>query len=760
MSENDNKPIPGTNPGTNPEMNRNESSQPETGQTINTETPISWDENGQPVSQQFNDVYFSKVSGIEETRYVFLEGNQLPIRWNDNDSSNDSSNNSSNASSHRHFTIAETGFGTGLNFLCAWQLWRSSSRAQSSNLHFCSVEKFPLPQKDLQQALALWPELNDLATLLVAQYPPQPAQGFHRMVFDNGNVVLTIYFGEASEGFAQWLPIESPGEQVKALKCSYAGLHSAVDAWFLDGFAPAKNPAMWSEKLFSLIAQHSRTGTSFSTFTAAGIVRRGLSTEGFQCKKIKGFAHKREMLVGQFEQAPEPSDSETETPSHITELDLKQQAKSQLAVKHGIAPGCETSWHVMDQQRQSPPESICVIGAGLAGCQTAFALAQRHKKVYLVEKSDVLANAASGNLQGAVYGKLSPHPDPLSQFNLSAQIFANQFYRHHNFFQQCGQQCGVLHLAGSSREQAHYLQLAKRFAQQTDFARWIEQSETHEIAGLTLAYGGLLIPGAGWLAPRKLCEALSSHPNITILTNTNVTQLSKTEDCWQIISGAEEILRTDAVVVASAYDALQFSQTSHLPLKQIRGQVTYLPSTNPQRNLKMVVCGDGYIAPATHDSENARVHTLGATFTLKDFEPAVKAQDHQENLTKLQQICPDLHPTASEASQQSLKGRVGFRCTTPDYFPMVGPVADVAPFVERFAKLRRNASTVIDSPGLYHPGLYCNVGHGSRGLCYTPLCAELLASMICGELLPLSRDLTRSLHPGRFIVRDLARRKI
>lgn len=724
---------------------------------------VRWDENGQPISPQFDDVYFSKLSGIDETHYVFLEGNELPTRWLEKTSQHAS-----------HFAIGETGFGTGLNFLCAWKLWKSTALSKNSNLHFYSVEKFPLNRDELRRALNLWPTLSDLAQELIEQYPPQPARGFHRLILDQGNVTLTIFFGEASEGFSQWQAISNPGNLVKSQFHSLSGIPAKIDAWFLDGFAPAKNPEMWTEALFNSLANLSGPNTTFATFTAAGIVRRGLSAAGFDCRKIKGFAHKREMLIGQFSESAvqseltsseefssdgspsNPDGSRTKTDNTLRE----DAAKHKLELKYGIAPGKETSWHLTSFQHQQPAHTICVIGAGIAGCQTAFALAKRHKKVILIEKNQSIAAEASGNLQGAVYGKLSPHSDALSIFNLNAQIFANQFYQHHNFFNSCGDQCGVLHLANGHKEYKHYIKLADQYSLQKDFAEWISAEHTKDLTGLSLSSGGLFIAKAGWLNPRSLCEALTRSDNVSVHTNTEAKELVFENNKWKILSGSHEIAEVDAVVISSAHHALKFPQTAQLPLKQIRGQVTYLPAQHVERPINTVICGDGYIAPSTQASEDQHCHTLGATFTLKDFLPRITAEENLDNLAKLKSMAPELNEQIERLQPENLNARVGFRCTTPDYLPIVGPVPDRDPFIERFSLLRRNANTVVDSTGHYYPALYCNVGHGSRGLCYTPLCAELLASMICGELLPISRDMLRFLHPGRFIVRDLARRKI
>ncbi len=705
---------------------------------------IRWDESGRPHSDKFDDVYFSKESGVEESRYVFLEGNKLSERWSHQDTPKN------------HFSIFETGFGTGLNFLSAWHLWRSKPLSRKANLHFLSVEKYPLSASDLRRALSIWPELNELSDQLVKHYPPQPTKGMHRIVFEGGKIVLTLFFGDARDGLSEWLPIAAPGESVKGMPVSFGGNIPFADAWFLDGFTPAKNPDLWTQEIFDLIAQLSQENTSFATFTAAGHVRRGLTDAGFICSKQKGFGRKREMLSGVFNLHKEEFFEACES-----KRDEKQQTTEQ---RYNVAPGKEQSWHLRYVEADEDVKHVCIIGGGLAGCHSAFALANKNVQVTVLEKSKFLASGASGNAQGAVYGKLSPHTDPLSQLNLTAQIFANHFYANHGFFESCGQQCGVLHLAHNDRLTEHYTAIAKQYHdfeapttnENASFAKWIDKLQTEETCGLPLNNSGLFIAQAGWLNPAVLCQQLTQHKNINIETNAHVETLAFENGTWKIFGyDGKQLAQVDAVIIANAFDALRLEQSKFLPLKRIRGQVSYLPATSTTEKLKSVICGDGYIAP-----KQDQLHTIGATFTLKNFSESTNTEDHAANVEKLRALSQAIANDHDIALPVELSGRVGFRCTTPDYFPVVGPLPSVKPFVERFSKLRRNANTVVDSPGSYLPRLYCNLGHGSRGLCYMPLCSETLASVITGEFLPISRSLWRYLHPARFLVRDLARRKI
>lgn len=215
---------------------------------------------GVPRSEQFDDVYFSVSDGLAETRHVFLAGNNLPEAWE----------------GRADFTVCETGFGTGLNFLAVWKLWKAATPS-GARLTFISVEKYPLAATSIAEALAHWQE--DIGTeldALVEKYPEEKDGVFRIEIAED--VTLILVFGDVNDV----LPT----------------LETPVDCWFLDGFRPASNPDMWSETVFANMARLSRDGASFATFTAAGFVRRGLAAAGFDVRKVPGYGRKREMCVG------------------------------------------------------------------------------------------------------------------------------------------------------------------------------------------------------------------------------------------------------------------------------------------------------------------------------------------------------------------------------------------------------------------------------------------------------------------------------
>jgi tRNA 5-methylaminomethyl-2-thiouridine biosynthesis bifunctional protein len=223
---------------------------------------LEW-RDGLPYSTAFDDVYFSSDNGLLETEYVFIQGNALVERWQ--------------SLADNNFTIMETGFGTGLNFLCACKYWLEHAPANAVLL-FTSVEKYPLSHTDMHKALQHWPALKPIADQLLAQYESLLNTG-NASLF-NDRVTLQMLFGDATECLSE--------------------LDVKADAWFLDGFAPSKNPDMWQQALFEQLARLSHINSTFATFTSAGIVRRGLNAAGFEVHKQPGFGKKREMICGYF----------------------------------------------------------------------------------------------------------------------------------------------------------------------------------------------------------------------------------------------------------------------------------------------------------------------------------------------------------------------------------------------------------------------------------------------------------------------------
>ncbi|RYY01677.1 MAG: bifunctional tRNA (5-methylaminomethyl-2-thiouridine)(34)-methyltransferase MnmD/FAD-dependent 5-carboxymethylaminomethyl-2-thiouridine(34) oxidoreductase MnmC [Gammaproteobacteria bacterium] len=667
---------------------------------------LEWDEEGQPISAVFGDVYFSKANGLEETRHVFLHHNQLPERF-------------TALKDTQHFTVGETGFGSGLNFLAAWNLWLTTA-PKSAQLHFVSVEKYPLNKTDLTRAMSLWPELENLSNQLIDRYPTFVGNGFHRLKFLDGRIILTLIIDDAAEGFTKLLASTHP---------LFKNASTKFDAWFLDGFAPSKNPQMWSDDLFSCIKALSKPDTTAATFSAAAIVKNGLKAAGFSVQKVAGFGRKREMVKALFTAEPEALNPDD------------------FSYRGSFSP-YPVPWTIAKNQTVFTNKHALIIGGGLAGCHSARALAERGWQVKIIERHSELAQEGSGNPQGVLYAKLSPMEEAQAAFNLTSLQYALNFYR--PLWEKIGDNCGVLQLAYKKSEAELHEQLKNRFSNADQLVKFLNATQASDLAGINISQTGLFFPQAGWIDPRKLCAHLVDHPNIQINYDFQVREIHCIENNWQVFSEAGAIENSSVVIIATAKDTMHFEQANHLPIKSIRGQVTYFPQTENTPVLKTVVCAEGYIGPAQDG-----IYCTGATFNLKDSEAALRSNDHQTNLDNLRENLPEFDVMRSD----NLQGRVAFRCSLPDYLPCVGGLPIVDKLVEDFAPLRKNARAGITTAGSYWPGLYINIGHGARGLAYTPLCAELLASQINDEPIPLERELANALNPARFVIRDLTRNK-
>lgn len=653
---------------------------------------LEWGEDGAPYSSHFDDVYYSRNNGLEESRYVFLEGNNLRQRWTNE--------------TPEQFCIAETGFGTGLNFLLSWQLWLQQPEPRPG-LHYVSIEKFPLKKPDLARALAAWPELAPLTEQLLQVWPGL-LPGQHRLLLNKGRITLDLWW----EDVADALP-------------DLASHGSSVDAWYLDGFAPSRNEAMWQDSMYRAMSSLSRQGATFATFTAAGQVRRGMGAAGFKVQKVPGFGRKRESLRG--------------TLINSAEASLPRA----------------TPWD-LPQHRPPQPRRVMVVGAGLAGCSVAFALARRGIGVSLLDTGPV-AGQASGNEQGILYTRLSTRHSTLTDFALQSFRFAASLYQQMFAAEQLldgidGALRGSFHQHANLKDMAT---MQERLQAMPELAAVLSTEQAAQVLGVQPAQSGYWFPASGWLSPPAVCKTLIQHPAIELLDNCGTVSLQRQGDEWLARDGLDTISRASSVVICTGTSAHSMDELNWLPLQSIRGQTTHIPRSDISASLQAGFCHTGYIAPAREDR-----HCIGATFNLQDSDHQMRPEDHRTNIGKLAVALPAWREELARLDETKLSGRVGFRCASPDYLPIAGPVPDRASFLQCYAGLRKNARQVIPKRGEYVTGLYVNTAHGSRGLSSAPLVAEVLASQICSEPPPVSRELLRGLSPARFLMRDLSRNRI
>lgn len=650
---------------------------------------LVWEPGRVPFATRFGDVYYSRDDGLSESRHVFLGGCGFPEAWQSAD----------------QITVCELGFGTGLNFLVTWELWRRSRRP-GARLHYIAVEGFPLTLNELSECLEPWAEVGELASALLDIYPhPQP--GFQR-VFpkcgDSDDVVLTLLMGDAVEMLSQ-------------LECD-------VDAWFLDGFAPDKNAGMWQRKVFAEVARlsHTRNGGSvLATYSVAGDVRRGLDAVGFDVARAPGHGRKREMLRGRFRGAP------TTIKSHLQPWFAKAPA-----MRRGRA---------------------AIIGGGLAGANAAFALHRRGWETTVIDRRG-LARETSGNPTAAIMPRLTAGAAMDGRFYAAALRFAGDLFDEFpTAFHR--EQCGLLQLATTQAEAERQDAIATTGPLSRPMLTQVDAATASDVAGVALKYGGLHFPQSGWLEPSRLCAALARDSHA--LLDADVAKLVHQDGLWRIYDREGRMLfEADVVVLANALGARKLPQTSWLPLDARRGQVTFAPPTARSAALRCVLSYGGSITPVVRGT-----HSVGATFEPVDVDAAdramdVRAGDHAHNLSLLEDVVPGL---LAGVGADVLTGRAAVRCTSPDHLPIVGPLPVHTSFLTTFAELRHGHPWTSYPNADYLPGLYTLTGLGSHGVVSAPLAAELLASHITGESWPLERDLVNALHPSRFVVRDLKRQR-
>jgi tRNA 5-methylaminomethyl-2-thiouridine biosynthesis bifunctional protein len=285
----------------------------------------------------------------------------------------------------------------------------------------------------------------------------------------------------------------------------------------------------------------------------------------------------------------------------------------------------------------------------------------------------------------------------------------------------------------------------------------VDRTAAAELAGLAVPHAGLFFPSAGWVHPPALCRALLDRPGIRILREREALEITRTEAGWVVRDAETAIANAPVVVIAGGPETARFAQAGHLPLRAIRGQITLVPATSASRALRVVLCGEGYVAP-----ERESLHSLGATHKFRDREIDVRPAEHAENLERLARLAPALRAAlgGERLDPARLEGLAGLRCTSPDYLPIVGPVVGAAAFAQAYAPLSRDATLELDTVAPWLDGLYVNTAHGSRGLITAPLSGEMIAAYLEGEPAPLPRSVVEALHPSRFLLRALVRRRL
>lgn len=510
--------------------------------------PLIWREDGLPQSSLYGDVYFSSVDGLAETRAVFLAGCGLPERFT------------------QTFTVGELGFGSGLNIAALLDLWRREKPA-GARLHIFSIEAHPLDRDEAARILAHWPELGEAAQVLLDHWPGK-ARGFHRVDLPGFDAVLDLAVMDVIEALEAW--------------------DGAADAWFLDGFSPALNPAMWREEVLAAVASRSAPGARAGTFTVAGAVRRGLQAAGFEIAKRPGFGRKLERLE---------------------------------------------AWLPGEHETPPRPETLAIIGGGIAGASLARAARVQGLTVTVLDDPDTVA--ASGNPAALVTPALDAGGGPRAA--LYAQAFARAV---------------TLYEAEPGAIIAHEVQQLP--ASDRDPARFatVSEQDLFELDTMVLRDDALAMTQALVIEPAVVTAAWSGE-----VIRHRVTRLERDGDGWKLLDETGDlILRADRVALAGG--AATGDLAAEIRLRPVRGQASWTEDeTTPATAFGgyAVPTRTGVLFGATHDREQ----------TATDVRP----EDHLRNLDTLSKGLPDL---AARLAGKTFEGRAAVRANTPDHLPLAG----------------------------------------------------------------------------------------
>lgn len=676
-----------------------------------TTANINWqtDDNGRdvPISTLFNDVYFSRANGLAESQHVFLAGNQLAERL-------------SQLQNYGVFNIGELGFGTGLNFLAVWQLWRQvrvslKQHAPHARLHIVSTEKYPLTHPDLRRALASFPELTPLSKQLLAQYPPALA-GCHRLIFAADNLSLDLWLGDASHSLAKMQA------------------HTPIDVWFLDGFAPKHNHSLWADNVLDEIKRLSTVGTTATSFSVAGVIKRGLNQRGFSISKPKGFGHKREMLTAVLNtlSANTTSDVQSNQPSQFDQPDIQP--------------------HALPHTQQH----IGIVGAGVAGLTTAHAFALRGHQVTLFDKAKPIS-AGSGNPRALLAPKLTAIHKVADNLHITGFLSTMRLWQawQHNQPDETVaiiQKTGVVDLlkvatVTAGQVAAYPSNVAQLIDAKTataltgctftkpnhnnlSNAATTSQEQNPEVADAIAAY----LPNAGLLNTRAFADYILAHPNIHFVQAT-ASQIQPTTNqpsyttLSYTIDNKKYHRSFDHIIICTAQDCHLLH--NHLPKPRFtRGQVswfnisdisTHQPNQPANGLPKLPLKYGGYCGQFIQNGQS--FFMLGSTFIRGENCCEVTQTEHQQNLDKLLANLPQLTALKLEVTAH-WQGKSGLRAQMPDYLPLLGQVDN---------------------------RIWVMAALGSKGYSYATILAETLAGQVLGDVLPLSSCMVKRLNPLRFV---------
>jgi tRNA 5-methylaminomethyl-2-thiouridine biosynthesis bifunctional protein len=573
---------------------------------------IEWLEDGtaggSPYSPRFGDRYRSEGGGLEQARDVFLKGCGLPHAW----------------AGQPQWCVLETGFGLGLNFLVTWAAWKADPQ-RPRLLHFVSTEAFPASADDVFRSALTHPELIQFAQALKDQlWGLLP--GMHRLVFEGGQVMLTLCIGDA--------------------KAVLQGAAFEADSLYLDGFSPLLNPDIWDIHTFKAVARCCRRGTRVATWTVARSVRDALAQCGFVVEKVPGIPPKRDNLQGQYQPA----------------------------------------WEVKKLRplpaRRMPGDCI-VIGSGLAGAAVAASLARRGWQITVLDAASAPATGASGLPAGVLAPHVSPDDSLLSRLSRSG---IRAMLQQAGALLASGsdwQATGVL-----ERCLAHPRKLPPAWQPGQPLADaagdWSRLATPGQLGlcGLPADSPALWHVRAGWIKPPSLVRAWLATPGVTWRGHAGASQWQRHAGRWQVLDAAgQQLASAELVVLAAGHGSRALAEAagpeSPLALQAIRGQAAWALHAADTANAMppFPVNGHGSLVPQVPLADGL-AWVAGSTFERDNTSTALRAEDEVNNLVKLQTLLPlPAQALAPQVESGQVQGWAGVRCATPSRLPSLGPLA-------------------------------------------------------------------------------------
>lgn len=676
---------------------------------------LQWRGGGAPFSEKYQDIYYDPEHPAQESQAIFIQQSQLRERWQDWNSSDEASVCST------AFHLCEIGVGTGLNLCLSLEHWLQAQEQKSSHpncllpsaFQYIGVEQRPLAKNELERAQVLW---GDSVRPEIKSWWLEQSDRFRQgcTIVEYKNFQAIIYIGSLTEFIGNF---------------AYPSRSLTVDQWSLDGFAPSKNPEMWTPELFQFMARHSRADSRVATFTAASGVRRGLQEVGFEVSKIPGFGRKREMIQAVF-------------PAKGLQSQTKSTAKLDLRPYLNFGPAGDGIKN----------KEVTIIGAGVAGATLAFQLAKRGWSIRVIDQSDSIASGASGNPSGMIMPSLSEIPTEQAQLALAG---VDQFFSQWQELQKlgidvAGKKTGVLQVLGSALDSDRANGFLDWTKSRSDDYQFLSPAEASRICGIEIFERCLWLKKAAWINPQQwtqgLFTAAQEHcrrngQDFSIELKYPVQFIKQEQGIWKISSKTTK-WQSSHVALACSLGSKELIPGNWSLLKGIRGQISQVQLDE----LQVPVNAREYLVPSGTDGQAI----LGATFDRNSDESQWSPEAHQRLHQNIKQWMNTGSPTVQG-------GRVAWRCVGADPLPWIGPLPKYYQYLETYSDLQQGRHYQDYPWAPVYSNLWISSVYGSRGLTYSAIGAQILANLMESRPAPVCQSVLEAVFPARQISRQLKR---